>query len=233
MKTIAAYFALTSLAAAYQPAVYPCVPTQCCPPQCGPPECGPQWYAPPRRAPQQPDPQYEIRQPEPTPPQQPQPTIDATEWQQWIKEQSEQQQRENEQQEKSLILLNEIKLAVTTQHVCQCQPTDLAPVLSKLDEVLTACSAPPPVVAPPPEPAAEEHVVIVADHNAPYWQRLAEAIANTKKTYSGVQDTTLPNFPIGVHPQAVVYRNSVPVRIVKGQYDVEALLSRLARGEPI
>lgn len=232
MKALAVALVMVSLAAASQPAVHPCVPTQCYPASCCPPQYG--WQPAPRPVRQQPAPEYEIRQPEPQEqPTPPQPTIDPTEWKNWIEEQSRQQQRENEQQEKSLVLLNEIKLAVTNQTQCQCQPTDIGPVLVKLDEVLAVCSTPPPVVAPPTEAPAEEHVVVVADHNAPYWQRLAEAIANTKKTYSGVQDTTLPNFPIGVHPQAVVYRNSVPVRIVKGQYDVEALLSRLARGEPI
>ena len=121
-------------------------------------------------------------------------------------------------------------IAAIEANKCNCQPTDLTQVNAKLDLILAGVAAKP---TEPPKPTAEEHVVIVADHNAPYWQRLSEAITNARKTYSGIMDTTLPTFPIGVHPQAVVYRNSVPVRIVKGQYEVESVLSRLARGESI
>lgn len=116
---------------------------------------------------------------------------------------------------------------------CPCGPkwAGLESRLAKIEASITAISNRP---APTPtQPAAEQHVVVVADHNAPYWQRLAEAIANARKTYSGIQDTTLPDFNIGIHPQAVVYRNSVPVRVVKGQYEVENLLSRVSRGEAI
>lgn len=116
---------------------------------------------------------------------------------------------------------------------CECGPKweGLEARLGKIEASITAISNQKPPA--PSQPTSEEHVVIVADHNAPYWQRLAEAITNARKTYSGIQDTTLPSFNIGVHPQAVVYRNSVPVRVVKGQYEVENLLSRLSRGEAI
>jgi hypothetical protein len=129
----------------------------------------------------------------------------------------------------------EASIAALTEAVKAQPHCDTSKLEAKIDQLITVIGNQQPPVPPADatQPKVEEHVVIVADHNAPYWQRLAEAIANAKKTYSGIQDTTLPTFPIGNHPQAVVYRNSVPVRIVKGQYEVEALLSRLARGEPI
>lgn len=131
---------------------------------------------------------------------------------------------DNSKLEASIVALTE---AVKNQKGC-----DTSKLEQKIDALVAAIqNQKPPETSD--QPKAEEHVVIVADHNAPYWQRLAEAINNTKKTYSGIQETTLPEFAIGVHPQAVVYRNSVPVRIAKGQYEVEALLTRLARGEPI
>jgi hypothetical protein len=86
---------------------------------------------------------------------------------------------------------------------------------------------------PAPQPSAEQHVVVVANHNAPYWERLAQTLANTRKTYAGLQDTTPPPFEVGILPKAVVYRNNIPVRIVTGEHDVENLLYRLGRGEPI
>lgn len=98
----------------------------------------------------------------------------------------------------------------------------------KLKESACKCSD-----KPATQPTERQHVVIVADQNAPYWQRLSEKINTAKQTYHGIQTTSLPKFPIGAHPQAVVYKNSVPVRIVKGQYAVEDLLSRLARNESI
>lgn len=87
--------------------------------------------------------------------------------------------------------------------------------------------------ATPPIPSTEQHVVIVADQNAPYWQRLAAQIETTKQTYSGVAIAPPPAFGVGTLPQAVVYKNNVPVRVARGQYEVEAILSRLARSEPI
>jgi hypothetical protein len=111
----------------------------------------------------------------------------------------------------------------------------LKPVLdaiAALSVKLDGCKPiPPQPPTTPPDP--EQHVVIVADHNAPYWQRLASAIEDVKKTYHGLQQSDLPTFPVGIHPQAVIYKNSVPIRIVKGQHDVENLLTRLSRGEPI
>lgn len=126
-----------------------------------------------------------------------------------------------------------ILLEAIAKSKCNCEPTNLTEVNAKLNLILSKINEQPKSPTPTPLPQDEQHVVIVADHNAPYWPRLAEAIQNCKKTYSGVRDTILPNFPIGIHPKAVVYRNSVPVRIVEGQYNVEALLSRLSRGEPI
>jgi len=79
----------------------------------------------------------------------------------------------------------------------------------------------------------EQHVVVIADRNAPWWRRLNEQVIKTQQTYSGVQVAPLPEFPIGVIPQAVVYENKVPIRVVKGENEVLDLLSRLSRGLPI
>lgn len=124
-------------------------------------------------------------------------------------------------------------VAIHTSLAAQ-KPCGCGPQWTSLEARLTAIEAklnqPPPVVEPP---AVETHVVVVVDHNAPYWPRLAGAIEKTKETYHGVQTAPLPDFPIGEHPQAVIYESNVPVRVAKGQYAVEALLSRLSRGEPI
>jgi hypothetical protein len=109
----------------------------------------------------------------------------------------------------------------------------LTPVIEKLDVLIAASSKTPSAPTAVPQPTHEQHVVIVADHNGDYWQRLATTIATTQKTYAGIQETTLPPFAIGPHPVAIVYRDSVPVRKVTGLYEVENLLARLARNEPI
>jgi hypothetical protein len=83
------------------------------------------------------------------------------------------------------------------------------------------------------QPTTESHIVIVADRNTPWWERLSGEIATTKQTYSGIQVTGLPPFPIGEIPQAVVYESGVPVRVVKGERNVLDLLSRVKRGMPI
>lgn len=135
-----------------------------------------------------------------------------------------------EAQKKSTEELHSLVIAVGKIPQCNCQPTDLTEINAKLDAVIAGQGKAP---APTPQAQSEQHVVVVADHNAPYWQRLAEAIAKAQQTYHGIQDSPLPDFPIGIHPQAVVYRNSVPIRIVKGQRDVDDLLSRLSRGDAI
>lgn len=166
-----------------------------------------------------------------TPPLPPQPTFDWAAYDAQQKEIAEAQKKLTDQGEKSLVVLNDIKLAVTNQKGCQCQPTNLQPVLDAIADLKNTQPAP-PVTTPQPQ-SDETHIVVVADHNAPYWQKLAEQLTKTRQTYKGVQDTTLPEFPIGIHPQAVVYRNSVPVRIVKGEYQVSDLLARLSRGDSI
>lgn len=157
------------------------------------------------------------------PPTPPQPTLDVQAWEAWQREQSDNAREQ-------LTILQTLVVAVENQR-CECQPCDLSEVNAKLDALAGQVGGITPI--PPAQPQSEQHVVIVADQNAPYWQRLAEQVERTKQTYHGVQVAGLPKFPVGLHPQAVVYRNSVPVRIVKGQYEVEALLSRLARGESI
>jgi hypothetical protein len=131
--------------------------------------------------------------------------------------------------------LHDILVAIQNQKGCTCDNSKLE---TKIDTLITAVGnikIPEPLVTPsaPAQPAAEQHIVIVADHNAPYWQKIADDIAKAKQTYNGITDETPPGFEIGVMPQAVVYRNSVPVRIVKGQYDVEDLIARASRGDSI
>ncbi len=196
----------------------------------------PQYYTPPQRPPQrQPQvaPEYEPRPnvtenpPPAKPPSELKPCECGPKWtafEAWQKQQTAVHQQQ-------LQAIESVAVAVKAQK-CDCQPCDLTPLQTKLDALIAAVGGIkiPPPTAPPQD---EQHVVVVADQNAPYWQRLAEQIERTKQTYHGVQVAGMPTFPLGVHPQAVVYKNSVPVRIAKGQYDVEALLSRLARGEAI
>lgn len=222
-------------------------PTQCGPGGCFGGSCQPQYYYQQPSRPQQrpqPDgdctpqvgspntPQFQPLPPPPpvqtpplTPPQ-PAPTVD---WDAWDKQQRERQEAILEAQK---VGFESVVKAISELPRCNCKETNLTEVNAKLDQLITASSKA-PAVPPATQPAAEEHVVVVADHNAPYWQKLAEQLAKTRQTYKGVQDTTLPNFPIGIHPQAIVYRNSVPVRIVKGQHEVDDLLSRLSRGDAI
>ena len=236
MKVLATLLLLCSVADA-QVVWQSVTPTQCggC---CHGGSCSMPQYYPPRTLPtvpprqQRPQPDGEFTEPAPqfqplpsppqptTPPQAQQPTQPAFDWDEYDKRQAK--------------LLEAIAANKCECKPCECKPTDLTPVIKKLDALIAAQNKPTqPTPTPAASPKSEQHVVVVADHNAPYWERLARYLADTRKTYSGVQDTTLPPFGIGIHPQAVVYRNSVPVRVVKGQYEVEALLSRLARNEPI
>lgn len=86
---------------------------------------------------------------------------------------------------------------------------------------------------PPIQQGGESHIAVVVDRNATWWPRLAVEIEKTRNTYSGIQVSGLPNFPIGEIPQAVVYENSVPVRVVKGERAVLDLLSRVRQGVAI
>ncbi len=90
-----------------------------------------------------------------------------------------------------------------------------------------------PEIPQTPQPTTESHITIVADRNAPWWERLSGEIAKTQETYNGIRISGLPPFPIGEIPQAVVYENGVPVRIVKGESKVLDLLSRVRRGAAI
>lgn len=247
MKSLLLFLALASPLLAQQPQRVE-FPTQCGPGGCSPGwgSCQPQYYQPRQQQGPQPDgnftppvgsqgtPQFSPCLPSPpplptppgvqNPPCPPQPTID------WAAFEKQQKERHDALLAAQAEGFKSIVVAINGNK-CNCQPTDLTEINTKLDALAVSCK--PTTPAPPAQLAAEEHVVVVADHNAPYWQRLAEAMQQTKKTYHGVQEAQLPAFPVGIHPQAVVYRNSVPVRIVKGQYEVEGLLSRLARGEPI
>lgn len=112
---------------------------------------------------------------------------------------------------------------------------DLSPILKRLDtidEQLAGIKNQPPVT--PPAPAkADQHIVIVADHNATYWQKLSEAIAAAGDTYKGIEVAPPPANYEGNLPQAFVYENNSPVRNVIGQYPIQDLLARLARGDAI
>ena len=234
MKPLAIFLLLCSFADAQQ--WYSVTPTQCggC---CPGGSCPIPQYYPPRALPtrpQRPQPDGEFTQPAPqfqplpappqptTPPippqtqQQPAPAFD---WSEYDKRQAK--------------LLEAIAANKCQCKPCDCKPTDLTPVIEKLDVLIAASSKTPPAPTPVPQPTHEQHIVIVADHNGDYWQRLATTIATTQKTYAGIQETTLPPFAIGPHPVAIVYRDSVPVRKVTGLYEVENLLARLARNEPI
>ena len=90
-----------------------------------------------------------------------------------------------------------------------------------------------PGEAPTIDTAGESHIVVVVDRNASWWPRLSEDIEKTRDSYNGIQISGLPKFPIGEIPQAVVYENSVPVRVVKGEREVLDLLSRVRRGAAI
>ncbi len=79
----------------------------------------------------------------------------------------------------------------------------------------------------------EQHVVVIADHNSSYYERIATAVKKAQDTYSGIEMALPPNFDIGEMPQAVVYENGIPVRVVKSQYQVEDLISRVGRGDTI
>lgn len=100
--------------------------------------------------------------------------------------------------------------------------------LGKIEATLGSLSNQKPVE--PPKPTAEKHIVVVADHNDPYWQRLSEEVTKTSEAFHGVQVAPTPRFDFGEKPQAVVYENSVPVRVVKGEQGVLDLLSRARRG---
>ena len=230
MRVLATLLLLCSVADA-QVVWHSVTPTQCggccpggsCPmPQYYPPRTLP--TVPPRQ--QRPQPDGEFTEPAPqfqplpsppqptTPPQAQQPTQPAFDWSEYDKRQAK--------------LLEAIAANKCECKPCECKPTDLTPVIEKLDALIAAQNK-----TPQPTPTHEQHVVIVADHNGDYWQRLATSIATAQKTYAGIQETTLPPFAIGPHPVAVVYRDSVPVRKVTGLYEVENLLARLARNEPI
>jgi hypothetical protein len=85
----------------------------------------------------------------------------------------------------------------------------------------------------PPPPNTNSHIVVVVDRNAPWWERLSGEIIKTQETYSGIRITGLPPFPIGEIPQAVIYENGVPVRLVKGERNVIDLLSRVRQGKSV
>lgn len=222
--------------------VWQSVPTQCYCGTCGPSGCCPPIYSQPRYAPprpqqQRPEPDGEFTQPapqfQPLPPVQPQVPAMPPQAKPESKPEFDFDAYSKKVDAAHEKLLEAIKANKCECKPCECKPTDLTPVINKLNALIEASKKPTPVPPPAPQPSAEQHVVVVANHNAPYWERLAQTLANTRKTYAGLQDTTPPPFEVGILPKAVVYRNNIPVRIVTGEHDVENLLYRLGRGEPI
>jgi hypothetical protein len=81
-------------------------------------------------------------------------------------------------------------------------------------------------------PSATQHVVIVADQNASYWPRLAGELARAREAYHRIDLERPPagrNF--GELPALVWYENGVPVRQVRGSYEVTNELTTISRGE--
>lgn len=226
------------------------IPVQCGPGGC----CPPQYYSPPQRIeyhqpfqpdrtppigspgtpkfeprpdPQQPatPPKPEEREPE-KPPLPPQWSMSEQEWQEWI----DQNKGDNK---KLLAAIGELNASIQAIPHCDCEPCDFSGLEAKVDTLIQLATQPAPEPDPPQQPAVKQHVVVIVDRNASWWPRISSEIEQAKDTYHGIQVSGLPNFPIGEIPQAVVYENSVPVRVVRGMYDVSALLARLRRGESI
>lgn len=80
---------------------------------------------------------------------------------------------------------------------------------------------------------SEQHIVIVADRNSSWWPRLSDDIEKTKDTYVGIRVAPVPPNYSGEIPTAVVYEDSVAVRVVPGERNVLELLSRVRRGMSI
>lgn len=221
------------------------IPTQCGPGGC----CPPGYYYGPPRPRVRPQPQYsppvgspgtpkfdpdaplDNEQPKtpppqskpPAPPLPPQWSMSEQDWLDW----------RNEQKQANADLLAAVKGIPT----CECEPCncDLSGVEKKLDAIYHAVTAPrpEPTPQPAPQPTPEQHVVVVADRQASWWPRLSGEIEKTEDTYHGIAIAPLPDFPIGEIPQAVVYENRVPVRVVRGLNEVLDLLSHLRRGDKV
>jgi len=87
-------------------------------------------------------------------------------------------------------------------------------------------------VDPPKLPTAQQHVVVVADTNASYWPRLASELSRAREAYHRIDLERPPadrNF--GELPALVWYENGIPVRQVRGYYDVSTELITISRGE--
>ena len=86
---------------------------------------------------------------------------------------------------------------------------------------------------PTPTDQGKQHIVIAVDRNSSWWPRLSEEITRTLDTYKGIRVSGLPENYSGEIPVAVIYENSIPVRVVPGERDVLDLLSRVRRGAAI
>src|SRR5690606_9973881 len=83
----------------------------------------------------------------------------------------------------------------------------------------------------PEIPAAQKHYVLVADQDASYWPRLSDWYKRASDSYSRIKLAAPPTFPVGTLPQLVEYQGGDPLRVIKGNYDTEAALAKLARGD--
>lgn len=229
MRTLLILLAITAPLSAQM--FYPAAPVG----QCGPGGCPPRDDYPDYPDDNGPSVIYRPRPaPEPpsinaTPPVPPQPSVDPKAI-----------EAIDKQQKDSLTILNEIKVAIQNNPGCKCEPCDLSPLQARFDELIAKLDALSVAIGgihveqpPSPQPAGTNHIVIVADRNDPYWPRLSEEIEKTKDVYNGIQVAPPPRFEFGAKPQAVIYENSVPVRIVKGEQGVLDLLSKLRRNMPL
>lgn len=86
-------------------------------------------------------------------------------------------------------------------------------------------------VITPAKPAKVMHYVLVADQTASYWGRIGDQLRRAQEQYSLIQQTPIPDFPIGAVPQLVAYQDGKPLGAFKGARDVENALSLISRGE--
>ncbi len=122
-------------------------------------------------------------------------------------------------------------LVAINNNKCNCDNTQILAVLNQQTAILNHIAG--QVGQPIPTDKGEQHIVVVTDRSQPWWPHLSAEIERAKQTYHGIAVAPLPAFPIGVIPQAVVYENSVPIRVAKGEHDVIELLTQVARGKAL
>lgn len=105
----------------------------------------------------------------------------------------------------------------------------VAEVLDRLD--YDAIAARVPRSPPPAVPSPARHIVLVADQQASYWPRLADALRRAQEAYHGIAVAPEPPFEAGPMPQLVIYDGGTPIEVVQGAYRVEHALAQISRGE--